>query len=93
MHDPESFTTPLLVLDLEHGLAKVAALEHVDEAVGGLLDALGEMDLCLDAAVGEPVTKSASCAIRRNPTRTHTTSASSPGAPCSAWGQSFRRPR
>lgn len=52
---PSTYTRSLLVLDLEHGLAKVAALEHVDEAVGGLVDALGEVDLGLDAAVGEPV--------------------------------------
>jgi len=32
----------VLILDLEHRLAKVLALQHADEALGGIIDALGD---------------------------------------------------
>jgi len=32
----------ILILDLEHGLAKVLALQHANEALGGIIDALGD---------------------------------------------------
>lgn len=40
--------------DLENGLAKVLALEETDEALGGVVNALGDIEFGLDAAVLEP---------------------------------------
>lgn len=43
------------LFDLEDSLAEVLALEHADEAIGGLLDAVGDAQVDGDAAVGDPL--------------------------------------
>lgn len=40
--------------DLEHGLAEVLAVQHTDETLGSVVDALGDVEVGLDAAVGDP---------------------------------------
>ena len=40
---------------MQNSLAKVLALEDTDETLGGLVDALGVVQLELDGAVGDPL--------------------------------------
>lgn len=45
----------LQVLDLDNGLAKVLTLEDANKAFGGVVDALGDVHLGLEGALGEPL--------------------------------------
>ncbi|KAL2279037.1 hypothetical protein FJTKL_14015 [Diaporthe vaccinii] len=44
----------LIVLDLQHSLAEVLALKQTEEALGGVVDALCDMQLGLEAAICDP---------------------------------------
>ena len=43
------------VLDLEHGLAKVVAVQDANEALAGIVDTDGRVDLGLHAAISQPL--------------------------------------
>lgn len=45
----------LLILDVENSLAKVLALEDTKKTLGGVVDALGDVELDLDGALGNPL--------------------------------------
>lgn len=42
-------------LKLQDGLAEVLTLEHADERLGGILDSHGLVDLCVEAALVDPL--------------------------------------
>lgn len=42
-------------LKLQDGLAEILTLEHADKRLGGILDSHGLVDLCVEAAVVDPL--------------------------------------
>lgn len=45
----------LIVVDLQHSLSKVLTLQHSDQTLGGIINALGDVLLDLELAVGQPL--------------------------------------